>query len=123
MRAVIYTTDFEPITVISITQWAIDYLERYGSVRLPVYQPLTSMLHSDVPPASAAQPRTVTLRLENLRFRSGGAPKPFLITEDEESALLLKAAFLPGQIGEVQNREQAMFTRGFLQALERVGHR
>ena len=55
------------------------------------------------------------------RFIRRGQEYMMLVTRDEENALLLKCAFLPGQQAGLQERERTAFTRGFLDALARVG--
>jgi hypothetical protein len=119
VRVVIYTRDFEPITVISVSNGELDYVERIGRVRLPVYERLT-LAKLDIPDLMVREARIVTLHAERVRFRVGGKPVTFLVTEDEESALLLEAAFLPGQLGAVQERERLSFAKGFLDAFERL---
>jgi len=42
-----------------------------------------------------------------------------LFTYNDENALLLKSAFLPGQQRELQNRCLSSFAQGFLSAVER----
>ena len=44
-----------------------------------------------------------------------------LFTHNEESALLLKSAFLPGQQAELKLRDRDAFARGVMRALEMLG--
>lgn len=44
-----------------------------------------------------------------------------LFTEDEETALLLRAEFLPGQRATLQDKERRAFAKGFLKALQDFG--
>ncbi len=120
MRVVLYADDMEPITVIELSEVAARFLGKNGMVQLPVMLP---------PPTSALdagplQPwdhalRVVTIFAELLIRRD--RPHMMLFTNDEESALLLKCAFLPGQQAGLQERERQAFARGFLDALTRVG--
>lgn len=118
MRAVLYATDLEPITVLSLEPWAIDYLRRWGIVRLHVIPQIAA----PPPPLDDAHMeitmQTVTLRAE--RLRRGRHETMMLFTDDDESALLLKAAFLPGQTRVLRDREAAAFAEGFLHAMTRL---
>lgn len=44
-----------------------------------------------------------------------------LFTHDEETALQMKAAFLPGQQGAMQDMQRIAFAYGFLTALRKLG--
>ena len=44
-----------------------------------------------------------------------------LFTHDEETALQMKAAFLPGQLGAIQGMQRNAFAQGFLTALRKLG--
>jgi hypothetical protein len=120
MRRVIYTHDMEPITVVELHGWAEEFLVRQGRVCLAVVKPLAKV-HWDMPPDMkiAMDLMQVTLTAERLYYR--GQEHLMLFTSDEESALLLKAAFLPGQQSSLQERERAAFAKGFLEALHRLG--
>ena len=52
------------------------------------------------------------------KFVRRGQTHWMLFTNDEESAMLLKSAFLPGQQKEVQMREQQAFAKGFWSAIQ-----
>jgi hypothetical protein len=67
----------------------------------------------------AAPCRRVAIFGERLRRREHETL--MLFTGDEENALLLRAEFLPGQRGEVRNRERGAFAAGFLRALQEFG--
>ena len=116
MRAVLYAEDFEPITVIELTPFAADHLQQRGMVRLAVQTPVqVSSTHTALSDFSF---RTVTIHAELLR--RGKHTHLMLFTQDEESALLLKSAFLPGQHKDVQGREKQAFAQGFISALSRL---
>ena len=67
--------------------------------------------------------RTVTIRAETLRYRR--IETMLLITNDEESALLLESAFLPGQHRRVHELNEAAegrgLMKGFLAAMDMLG--
>ena len=97
MNVVLYTNDFEPITVLDLPVWLLEQMEKVGYVRVAVQEPLTNVL-AKAPEdlGEFLQPKVVTIRCEKLRWRDGTL-KPILITPDEELALMLKPEWLPGQ--------------------------
>lgn len=120
MRVVLYADDMEPITVIDLSALAEGYLNERGMVRLAVQlPPMLSVLAAQQAPISV-DCKTVTIFAE--RFVRHGREHMMLFARDEESALLLKCAFLPGQQAGLQERERTAFARGFLEALARVGN-
>ncbi len=114
MNVVIYTGDFEPITVLDLPVWLLDVLEKVGVARVAVAEPPKVM------EAGAAIydniPKTVTIHCERLRWRDG-TTKPILITEDEELALLLKPEWGPGQRQAINHYNEAV--RNFQEMLIR----
>ena len=40
MNVVLYTNDFEPITILDLPLWLLDRLEEQGAVRVAVRKPL-----------------------------------------------------------------------------------
>lgn len=119
MRAVLYAYDFEPITVIDVPEFAQEYMERHQCFALPVFQQLFSVQPDATAPAGDHTFHTVRIQCERLCRR--GRTHWMLFTQDEESALLLRAAFLPGQLGEVQERQRAAFSKGFWAAVQLGG--
>jgi hypothetical protein len=118
MRVVLYADDMEPITVIDLSELARGYLNERGMVRLSVMlPPMLSVLDATAPPLSDCKIVTIFAEI----FIRNGRKHMMLFTHDEENALLLKCAFLPGQQSGLQERERTAFARGFLDALARVG--
>lgn len=113
MNAVLYTCQLEPITVVDIPMWLWDNLKRGDTIRLvvveePSYVPIYT------------RPVLESMRIVSIfgeRFVYKNQESLMLFTHDEESALLLKAGFLPGQYAEVQRHERSAFAEGFLKAL------
>lgn len=118
MLAVLYTHQLEPITVVDIPMWAWERLSRGDCVRLHVPEPvrINPMSRWD---SLTYQPRVVEIFGDKLR--RGEHETLMLFTGDEESALLLKADFLPGQRGEAQRRERGAFAAGVLRAFQALG--
>lgn len=118
MRTVLYAQDMEPITILELTGWQQDFLEKHGEVRLAVIPPVK------MTPPIEPQPELLNLwqvRITAEKFRRNGVYHLMLFTNDEEHALLLKAAFLPGQRWTLQNIERNAFAKGFLQAFQSFG--
>lgn len=107
MNVVLYTTDFEPITVVDLPMWMLDHLERYGGVQVAIKRPVTADFIERVAVGTVEGPECVTIRQARLRW-ADGTVKTILVTEDEELALTLKPEWLPGQRLQVQNMEAAI---------------
>lgn len=114
--AVLYTEAMEPITVVELPEAAYYYIERNGYVRIPVTEPLVSY---DPEPHIYKPLRCVEIWSE--RFIRKGHEHRFLFTRDDENALLLRAAFLPGQRRGMREREARARAQGFLDALRALG--
>lgn len=120
MRTVLYTNDLIPITVIDLPPFAQEHLRKERRVRLAVIEPLRMLT------GSFANDRNVMIlehvvEIEAEILRRDGAEAMFLFTGDEESALLLKSAFLPGQTSTVREAQRAAFANGFMDAVLRLG--
>lgn len=123
MRAVLYAEDMEPITVLEVSRWALKMLMEQGYVRFLVPPPLPGLHEYADLPENAPVPfktiETCTIRAEWLVRR--GERHMMLFTRDEEGAMLLKAAFLPGQRSTLQEAEKTAFAKGFIEAWMRAG--
>jgi hypothetical protein len=115
MNVVIYTEDFEPITVIDLPVWLLEQMERVGAVRVAVMQPPRLTVSTE--PPDYKQPQVVTIYCERLRWKDG-TTKPVLITYDEELAMTLRPEWLPGQRQAVNSYKQVI--RGLTDQLVRA---
>ena len=117
MRTVLYAHDMEPITILELSPWAVEYLKERGSVILPVYRPIKSTL----PPPGPIEPEPVwQVRITGETLHRNGKRHMMLFTHNEEHAMLLKAAFLPGQRWTLNEIKQEEFAKGFLAAFQRL---
>lgn len=100
MNIVLYTNDFEPITVVDLPMWLLETLETRGSVRVAVLEPTVP----ENPDTETAGVSIVTIYLEKLLWRDG-SKKSVLVTDDEELAMVLNPDWLPGQRYIIQSYE------------------
>lgn len=100
MNVVLYTDDFEAITVLDLPLWLIEQMEKVGQVRVAVQEPPVWADNSNK--SDLIQVKTVIIRCEKLRWRDGSL-KPILITPDEELALMLRPEWLPGQRASINS--------------------
>ena len=116
MKAVLYTQQLEPITVVDLPMWALEKLGKGEYINIPV--PLPPVLVPGRFPEPVDLYREQRVVIHGERFTRRGCDVLMLFTNNEETALMLKAAFLPGQEGEVQNRQAKAFASGFLRAIQ-----
>lgn len=117
MRAVIYTNDCEPITVIELKPWMMELLETRGCFQLPVMEPLAIKALLPVSADPAAH-RVRTVRLHGSPVRSNEGKGWMLSTANDEDALLLKSVFLPGQQRAVKNERAKARAEGFFAGMQ-----
>jgi len=115
MRAVLYTEDFLPITVIEVGQHLERMLRRSEMVMLAVPDPIPRFVGQDYDPISDHRIRTV--RIWGERFHRRGLEQVMLFTNDEELALALRPEYLPGQLGDLQDRRKSALAEGFMRAV------
>jgi len=107
MNIILYTHDFEPITVVDLPHWLLEAVERDGAVKVAVKRPITPDFIERVAVGSVEGPETVTIQARRLRWPDGTI-KPIYVTNDEVLALTLKPEWLPGQRMQVQNFQEAI---------------
>lgn len=107
MNVVLYTENFEPITVLDLPLWLLEQLEKQGAVRVAVMRPIQLTPSTGIPVGSVEGNQVVTIYCEKLRWKDG-TTKPILITRDEELALTLRPEWLPGQRAAVQSYHKAI---------------
>jgi len=107
MNIILYTYDFEPITVINLPPWLLETIEREGSAKVAIKRPITADFIEKVAVGSVERPETVTIELKKLRWHDGHL-KSIYVTKDEVLALILKPEWLPGQRLQIQNLQGAI---------------
>jgi hypothetical protein len=107
VNVILYTTDFEPITVVDLPMWMLEHVERYGGCKVAIKRPVTADFIERVAVGTVEGPECVTIRQARLRWADGSV-KTILVTEDDVLALTLKPEWLPGQRLQVQNMEAAI---------------
>jgi hypothetical protein len=107
VNVILYSTDFEPITVVDLPMWMLEHVEKYGGVKVAVKRPVTKELIEKVAVGTVEGPECVTIQQARLKWHDGSV-KTILVTKDEELALTLKPEWLPGQRLQVQNMEAAI---------------
>ena len=120
MNVVLYTVDFEPITVLDLPFWLIEQMERQGSIRIALQEPPRHT--DDSTPVVDISGKTVTISCYRLRWRDG-TTKTVLVTPDEELALMLKPEWLAGQRGQINTYKTTIFqlTESLYKALHKKG--
>ena len=119
MRTVLYDYYFEPITILELSEFAVNHLNKYRSVRIPVpISPLTKISDPDSIPNNINF-KTVTITCDILI--KNNIKHMVLFTNDDENALLLKSAFLPGQRSQLSEIEKNAFAKGFIKACNLIG--
>ncbi|NBQ80013.1 MAG: hypothetical protein EBT99_15590 [Betaproteobacteria bacterium] len=104
MNVILYTLDFEPITIVDLPMWMLDHIDKYGGCTVSVKRPITKNFVEQVAIGTVEGPECITIRQAKLKWHDD-AIKTILVTEDEELALSLKPEWLPGQRLQVQNYE------------------
>lgn len=118
MRCVIYDADdMEPITVFDVPNRFLREIDRGERGPDLAFAPVMPM---DIEPYLPDDPGPSMARYCRLHFeriiKDGRTLMWLCTTRDGETALQLKAAFLPGQVAEVQNRVRGAFLRGLMVA-------
>lgn len=93
MNVILYSTDFEPITVVDLPRWILDRAEQQGSIRIML--------------KSVTEPALITVYCKKLHWDDNSV-KSILVTSDEIPALKLQPAWLPGQTAAVQNSSKLL---------------
>ena len=107
MRAVVYSADFEPITVVDLPCTSEQIARLLGGrITLAVHERQDIRKFMSVPHEMVTMTyRTVTLTMESMRWRDGSR-KWIFVADCDENALLMRSAWLPGQQGAINDYEK-----------------
>lgn len=108
MNVVLYTTDFEPITVLELPVWLLEQIERKGGIGISVEKP-REVIEQEILQGTfnASENLIVNVYCEKLRWRDDTL-KTILVTPNDELALTLRPEWLPGQIASVNEFKAAI---------------
>lgn len=116
-NVVLYSAeDMEPITVIHLSPYVAEYLDKHRRVTVPIWDDITR-----VRPGSVVQNSMVrTIELYACEAYVWGQEKQFevLVTRNDVLALLLKSTRLPGQEKAHQEERKKAFWEGVECALD-----
>ena len=104
MNVVIYTRDMEPITIVDLPLYCLEFGERLGVVRVAIEDEVPL-----IPPHAGAVPKVPDLRTVSLMFTQVQMPgkRAWIIQAlDDELALLLRPSWLPGQRRKINEYER-----------------
>lgn len=112
MNIVLYTQDFEPITVIDLPLWLLEKVDTDGYVKVAVPKRLDiKNIAESAASGSSLQELydTITIIGTRLYWRDN-TPRTIYTTtaKDEELALVLKPNWLPGQRMQINNYQEAI---------------
>jgi hypothetical protein len=100
MRVVLYTQDFEPVTVLELPLYILEEMERHGGARIAVVKPFENS-EGEVDESLLNETNTLDLELHKLRWQDGTV-RTILTTSNDELALTLRPDWLPGQVQAIQ---------------------
>lgn len=113
-KSVLYTTDLEPITVLSLTDSAWRHFVDYGNYSFNVMD-VPTIDYFEVNAPLQYELKEVHVWAEKFVYRD--TKTLMLFTYNDANALLLKASFLAGQQRQLNDERADAFARGFLKAL------
>lgn len=119
MRIIVFDRELhEPLTVVNLQQGLFEHGKQHGNrIYMPALTPIGyGPLYFDGP-VTPAPISVVSLELRAVYPTRACAGDPlfwYAYADQPELALLLRAAFLPGQVGELQQREALAYFRGAL---------
>lgn len=122
MRSVLYTADFEPITIVDLPGDALALLEQFGMFFLtPPPAPVGIEVHiGSIAPALRETRRAKPLMILGEPIKRREVRGWMLFVPDEEEALLLRSVFIPGQTEPLNEAKRLAYARGFVEAFKHV---
>lgn len=122
MRSVLYTADFEPITIVDLPRDAQSLLEQFGMFFLsPPPAPVGLAVHiGSIAPALREKGRSMPLMILGEPIRRRDVQGWMLFVTDEEAALLLRSVFIAGQTEALNEANRLAYAKGFVEAFKHV---
>lgn len=117
-QIVLFTKEFEPIIILTLSKKALQYIKARPCVTLACVEPMKNF----GVPEDHHEPRVfrcVTIYTDQIQ--GNGKSHDMLFTASSESADLLKAAFLQTPHAGLHEREPLRIAQGFLAAIKRLG--
>lgn len=115
MNTVIYTHDFQPITVIDIPLFLLETFHFRKHFQIPIYKEAAFVSRCNtVDRISVYESVELTCEL----FIRNGNKTYMVFTKNEEGALLLSSIFLPGQQKALSHEKDKSLIEGFIKAIE-----
>ncbi len=104
MNVVLYTRDMEPITVIDLPLWALEFAQRMGRVRIEAADPVD--MNQLMPGQRVDSLRFHIVTLEFHRLLLSRDRESWIVTVDDDVlALKLRPSWLPGQRAKINQYE------------------
>lgn len=118
MRAVLYTQDMEPITIIDLPYEVHNF--EFDVYRVPYFRPLEPIAYQDNSSIKIEYEPLLNVYIHIEKMHRNGKIYPFFFveTQSEELALLLKPEYLPGQLNDMRRKQRDAFISGIIQGFK-----
>ena len=115
--AIIYSKDFEPISHIPMNEEMYNYFINYKIVRFPIMKPINieSLNDSKIMPEELLYAEIMAMPV----YASDGI-RLILTAINDETALLMRNTFLPGQTKELNFIKTQAFYKGMIKAIKEI---
>lgn len=114
--AVIYSKDFEPISVIPMNDEMYGYFTKYEIVRFPIQAPISVEDISEPPKPGPL----LYAEISAMKVYSTDGMRLLLVARNDETALLMRNTFLPGQTKELNFIKTQAFYQGMVKAIRQI---
>ena len=121
--AIVYSKDHEPISCIPMNDATYEYFLKYDIVRFPVQVPLdinSYKMDDNIPIAELLANTMRMAEISAMKVYSADGIRLMLIARDDETALLMRNTFLPGQTKELNFIKTQCFYHGMVEAIKKI---
>lgn len=115
--AIIYSKEFEPICHIPMASDIYKYFLEYDIVKFPVSKPLNPTMVT-ITEGSPIIDNVIHAEISAMRIHSSDGIRLLLISRNDETTLLMRNTFLPGQTKELNLVKQQYFYTGMAAAIK-----